>query len=244
MENKQTGPLNKQVLGQNKAQVAGMFDDIAPRYDLLNHVLSLSRDIRWRKKLVKELSKYQPGMILDLASGTGDLAIGMLTLNPDKIFSADISEKMLKIAAEKFNRQLNSEKFECLVFPAEKIPFPDNSFDAVTIGFGIRNFENPASALDEIYRVLKPGGALAVLEFGTPQNFLWKNMYYFYQHFFMAPLGKIISRHKSAYSYLKESSRRFPCGTEFIQICEKHNFKKQVVKKFQGGIAYMYIHTK
>lgn len=244
MENQQTGSLNKQVLGRNRAQVAEMFDDIAPRYDKLNRILSFRRDIRWRKKLVKELNGFQPQCILDLASGTGDLALEMLSLKPVKIYSADISEGMLKIARLKFDRATKTDIFECAVFPAEKIPFTDNLFDAVTIGFGIRNFENPETALEEIFRVLKPGGVLAVLEFGEPENSWWKALYHFYQRFFMAPVGKLISRHQSAYSYLKDSSRKFSYGVKFASLCERHGLQKKLTKKLQGGIAYLYIHTK
>lgn len=243
MENKPTRTLNSQVLGKEKDEVAKMFDDIAPKYDRLNRILSFRSDVRWRKKLVKSIASYNPQLILDLASGTGDLAIELLALHPKKIILADISDGMLELAKKKTSKIKNTI-FEFQNFSAEKIPIESNSIDAVTIGFGIRNFENPSLALDEIYRVLKNEGVLSILEFGIPANPCFRFIYKIYQRFILAPLGRIISGHHSAYSYLKKSTSHFPYGEEFVTICETSGFKLRKIKKLQGGIAYMYVYTK
>lgn len=217
-----------------------MFDSISKRYDFLNHFLSLGIDKGWRKKAVNELRELKPKHILDMATGTADLAIEALTLNPEKVTGIDLSEGMLSIGRTKVNAKKYDGKIELLKGDSEKISFPDNTFDACTVGFGVRNFENLGAGLQEIYRVLKPGGKLVVLEFSKPRKFPVKNMYNFYFHTILPFWGRYISSNNSAYTYLPESVKHFPDGEAFTDQLTVHGFKQVTSKQLTFGICSIY----
>lgn len=223
-----------------KEQVAEMFDNISEKYDFLNHFFSMGIDKRWRKKAIKSLVDISPKRILDVATGTGDFAIEALKLSPDKIVGIDISEGMLEVGRKKIKERRLEENIEFKKADSEALPFSDNQFDAVTVGFGVRNFQNLQRGLDEIYRVLKPGGKLVVLEFSKPKAFPFKQLYFLYFKTVMPTVGKIVSKDKSAYSYLPESVLAFPEGKEFEAILEKSGFKTPDSKPVTGGIARIY----
>jgi demethylmenaquinone methyltransferase/2-methoxy-6-polyprenyl-1,4-benzoquinol methylase len=191
------------------AQIAKMFDKIAPRYDSLNHFMSFRLDKKWRKKTVSLLRDIKNPVLLDLATGTGDLAIELTKLKPISIYAADISPKMLEIATRKINRK----RLQMTIFPkqasSENLPFDKNTFNAVTVSFGIRNFENPAKSLQEIYRVLKPKGKVIIMEFSMPNNSIIKPLYLFYLTKIIPLWGHLFSKNKAAYKYLSESIMQF-----------------------------------
>lgn len=201
-----------------------MFDNIAYRYDFLNHLLSLGIDIRWRKKAVKFIGSSNPKKILDVASGTGDFAIEALTLHPEKIVAFDLSEGMLKICRQKAEKKNALHIIECIKGDSEKLPFAESSFDAVTVGFGVRNFENLEIGLKEIFRVLKPNGKLAILEASFPKNTIIHWLYSCYFGKFVPVIGRLFSKDVRAYEYLPESVRAFPEGLEFVKILENIGF--------------------
>jgi demethylmenaquinone methyltransferase / 2-methoxy-6-polyprenyl-1,4-benzoquinol methylase len=238
-EHKPLKPYDMKGLGK-KEEVALMFDNIAPRYDLLNHLLSLGIDKGWRKKAISMLDTIKPKTILDVATGTGDFAISALTLNPQKITGIDISEGMLESGREKIVRKGLSEKIELIYGDSENLPFADNSFDASTVAFGVRNFENLDKGLKEIHRVLKKGGCLVVLEFSKPRYFPMKQIYFFYFRFILPLVGRIISGDRSAYSYLPESVSRFPDGKAFINHLKEAGFSQLTEKRLTFGIATIY----
>lgn len=227
-----------------KAQIAEMFNNIAFKYDFLNHFLSLNIDKVWRKKVVNILSEKQPKQILDVATGTGDLAIASLKANPEKIIGIDISEGMLKIGLEKIKKKGLSDKISLQLGDAELIPFADNTFDASTVSFGARNFENLNKGLSEMHRVLSPEGIVVVLEFTMPSKFPIKQLYQFYFKYILPTLGKLFSKDNSAYTYLPESVQAFPQNEEFIVQLEKAGFKDCKYKKLSFGIAAIYTGTK
>lgn len=227
-----------------KQQVEEMFDSISKRYDFLNHFLSLGIDKIWRKKAIAKLKDLQPKMILDMATGTADLALAGLKLNPDKIIGIDLSEGMLDMGRKKISHLGLSDKIELRKGDSEKILFGDNVFDACTVGFGVRNFENLDAGLSEIYRVLKPGAMLVVLEFSKPRVFPVKQIYNFYFNAILPFWGRYISRNNSAYSYLPESVRHFPDGKQFIGHLEKAGFKNNGQKSLSFGICSIYTGTK
>jgi demethylmenaquinone methyltransferase/2-methoxy-6-polyprenyl-1,4-benzoquinol methylase len=193
-------PYKNSELGK-KEQVAKMFDNISEDYDGLNRVISLGIDVSWRKKVVKLIGENNPQQILDIATGTGDLALMMAKLNPKKIVGLDISAGMLEVGKQKIAKANLSDKIEMIVGDSENIPFDDNTFDAITVSFGVRNFENLDKGLTEIYRVLKPGGKFVVLETSNPTKFPFKQGYKFYTNFILPVIGKIFSKGKVAYSY-------------------------------------------
>ena len=224
-----------------KQQVAEMFDNISHKYDFLNHFLSLGIDIRWRKKAVKQLTEIQPKLMLDIATGTGDFAIEALNkLNPDKIIGVDISEGMLSVGREKLKKKKLDDKIELLSGDSENLPFEDNKFDAIIVAFGVRNFENLEKGLAEMYRVLRPGGKVVVLEFSKPKRFPFKQLYNFYFKNILPTLGKTISKDNSAYTYLPESVRSFPDGNAFTSILDKLGFNKTECKPLTLGISSIY----
>ncbi|MDH5382258.1 MAG: bifunctional demethylmenaquinone methyltransferase/2-methoxy-6-polyprenyl-1,4-benzoquinol methylase UbiE, partial [Cyclobacteriaceae bacterium] len=190
----------KEEKKSKKEQVAHMFDNISGKYDFLNHFLSLGIDIRWRKKAIKFLKNDHPKQILDVATGTGDFAIETLKLNPEKVVGVDISEGMLAVGREKIKKKGLENKIELLSGDSENLPFKDNTFDAVTVAFGVRNFENLELGLAEINRVLKPNGKLVVLEFSKPTKFPFKQLYNFYFKFILPKIGNTISKDRSAYT--------------------------------------------
>jgi demethylmenaquinone methyltransferase/2-methoxy-6-polyprenyl-1,4-benzoquinol methylase len=223
-----------------KEQVAKMFDNISHRYDFLNHFLSLGIDKGWRKKAIRLLKPFQPKLMLDVATGTGDFALQALDLSPDKIIGVDISEGMLEVGRKKMRERGLTEKIEMLTADSENLPFLDNKFDAVTVGFGVRNFENLSKGLLEIHRVMKPDAVVAILEFSRPRRFPFKQFYNFYFKTILPKIGQLISRDKVAYTYLPESVEAFPDGTDFVAILKNTGFKNVACKPLTFGISSIY----
>lgn len=223
-----------------KQQVADMFDNISHKYDFLNHFLSLGIDIRWRKKAIKLLKEIEPKQILDIATGTGDFAIESLKLNPDHVIGVDISEGMLNVGREKLKKRKLDDKITLTSGDSENLPFEDNKFDAIIVAFGVRNFENLEKGLSEMFRVLRPGGKVVVLEFSKPKRFPFKQLYNFYFKNILPTLGKTISKDNAAYTYLPESVRSFPDGKDFTSILDKLGFKDTVCKPLTLGISSIY----
>lgn len=223
-----------------KGQVEEMFDQISPRYDFLNHLLSVHIDKIWRRKAVKILSRYNPRTILDVATGTGDFAIAAARLNPRKITGIDLSEGMLKFGRKKIERKGMGNIIELRKGDSENLPYPENTFDAAIVGFGVRNFENLETGLSEIFRVLKPGGAFIVLEFSKPKNRFFRSLYFFYFTRILPWLGRLVSKNSRAYSYLPESVQEFPDGDDFIRILEAIGFAKCRWFPQTFGIATIY----
>jgi demethylmenaquinone methyltransferase / 2-methoxy-6-polyprenyl-1,4-benzoquinol methylase len=227
-----------------REQVAEMFDNISPKYDLLNHVLSAGIDIYWRKKAIRLLKPEQPKKILDIATGTGDFAIEALALKPDKVIGVDISEGMLAIGREKMKKLGHDSVIELRTGDSEKLLFPDNEFDAVIVSFGVRNFENLLRGLTDMHRVTRPGGTCVVLEFSKPRLFPFKQLYGFYSNTVMPMIGRLISKDQSAYTYLPESVQAFPDGPDFIRIFEQAGFTKTKWISLTFGICSIYIGKK
>ncbi|AMM50223.1 ubiquinone biosynthesis methyltransferase UbiE [Rufibacter sp. DG15C] len=223
-----------------KTQVANMFNSIAKRYDFLNHFLSAGIDIIWRKKAVKLLEKAQPKTILDIATGTGDFALEAVRLKPQQITGIDISEGMLAVGREKIQKRGLSHLIQLHVGDSENIQFPDNHFDAITVAFGVRNFENLEKGLSEMYRVLKPGGMVVILEFSKPQSFPMKQGYNFYFKNILPLFGKLISKDNAAYTYLPESVQAFPDGNDFLSIFQRIGFKDTKWHSLTFGISSIY----
>jgi demethylmenaquinone methyltransferase/2-methoxy-6-polyprenyl-1,4-benzoquinol methylase len=227
-----------------KAQVAEMFNDIAGKYDFLNHFLSLGIDKGWRKKAIKEIAKVQPKKILDVATGTGDLAIAAMAVHPEYVTGVDIAEQMLevgrkKIAEKNLNKIINLQSGD-----SEALPFEANAFDAVTCAYGVRNFEHLDAGLKEMYRVMRPGGKLAILEFSHPQQFPVKQLYKFYFRYILPALGRMVSKHSRAYTYLPESVNAFPEGKKFVEILGRCGFKEAKARALTLGITTLYTATK
>ncbi len=229
---------------QKKLQVELMFDQIAPKYDFLNHFLSLGIDKLWRKKAVRILSGYNSEMILDVASGTGDFAIAASKLNPRKIIGFDLSEQMLNVGREKVKRKGLDHIIEFLKGDSEAMPFQDKQFDAITVAFGVRNFENLENGLKEFYRVLKDDGVAVILEFSKPKYFPMKQLYLFYFFKILPLVGRLISKDQSAYSYLPESVMAFPDDQKFLTLLRKMGFSKTMQHRLSFGIATIYIAQK
>jgi demethylmenaquinone methyltransferase / 2-methoxy-6-polyprenyl-1,4-benzoquinol methylase len=223
-----------------KRQVEEMFDQISPRYDLLNHLLSANIDKTWRRKAVEILSTFQPKTILDVATGTADFAIAAADLMPEKITGIDLSEGMMNIGRQKINKLGLNHLIELQKADSESLPFNNDAFDAVTVGFGVRNFENLQKGLEEIYRVLKPGGIFIVLEFSRPENKVFGSLYIFYFTKILPLLGRLISSNNRAYSYLPESVQNFPDGKDFLERLEKAGFNSCTSKPLTMGIASIY----
>lgn len=223
-----------------KEQVAKMFNNISKRYDLLNHLLSLGIDITWRKKAIKKLTKHQPKIILDVATGTGDFAIEALKLNPEKVIGVDISEGMLEHGRKKLEKKGLSDRIELLYGDSENLPFDDNKFEAIIAAFGVRNFENLEAGLTEMHRVMKKGGKVVILEFSRPSKFPFKQLYNFYFKFILPLIGRIIAKDQSAYSYLPESVQHFPDGDNFLNILNKIGFTKTQCTPLTFGISSIY----
>ncbi len=223
-----------------KEQVEQMFDNISGKYDELNHILSMGIDVGWRKKVVKKVGATKPETILDIATGTGDLAIMMAKSTQAKITGFDLSAGMLEVGKNKVAEQKLDDRIEMIQGDAENMPFADNSFDCITVAFGVRNFENLKKGLDEIYRVLKPGGKFIILEFSQPESFPMKQLYGFYSKNILPRIGKKISKDESAYTYLPESVKAFPYGEEMKNILKNSNFTKTTDKKLTFGIASIY----
>jgi demethylmenaquinone methyltransferase / 2-methoxy-6-polyprenyl-1,4-benzoquinol methylase len=224
-----------------KRQVEKMFDKIAYRYDFLNHFLSAGIDIGWRKKAIKQLRSLDPKSVLDVATGTADMAIlASQLLNADKIVGIDISEGMLEIGKKKIERLGLQQRIELLKGDSETIIFNSNSFDAVTVAFGVRNFQDLELGLSEIKRVLKPGGKLIVLECTKPKLPVIKNFYNLYLNLIAPWIGRVVSKNKNAYQYLNESVQKFPEGNDFVQILNKLGYKNASCKTLSLGISSIY----
>jgi demethylmenaquinone methyltransferase/2-methoxy-6-polyprenyl-1,4-benzoquinol methylase len=232
-------PYKNSDLGK-KEQVAKMFDAISKNYDGLNRVISLGIDVKWRKKVVKIVGKNKPKQILDIATGTGDLALMMAELSPDKIIGLDISEGMLAVGKEKIAKVNLSEKIEMVVGDSEEMPFDDDTFDAITVSFGVRNFANLDKGIKEIARVLKPSGVLVILETSNPMKFPFKQGYKLHTHLFLPIIGKLFSKDKVAYSYLSESANSFPFGAAFNNILQKNGFTSTEDTPVTFGVATIY----
>ena len=225
--------------------IATMFDRISPKYDALNHLLSLNIDKVWRKKTVKTVSSFFPKTILDLATGTADLAIELAKLNPQAhIIGVDFSEKMLEIGKVKIAKQGLDSQIELQWGNAASLPFEDNSFDTVTVAFGVRNFEDLNKGLSEIRRVLKPGGLAFILEFSMPENFPIKQAYRLYFKHILPKIGKWISKDAHAYSYLPESVERFPKPSDFLRTLSDNGLIESSARHLGCGIATLYWATK
>ncbi len=228
-----------------KEQVAEMFDNIAPKYDFLNQLLSLGIHKGWRKKSVKLLIPSAPKLMLDVATGTGDFAIeANKRLNPDKIIGVDISEGMMKFGRVKLKKLGLDHKIELLVGDSENLSFSENTFDAITVGFGVRNFETLEKGMAGMFRVLKPGGTIVVLEFSKPKKFPIKQLFNFYFNTVTPFIGKIFSKDNRAYTYLPESVKAFPEGEQFIEIMKKTGFVNCTRQPLSFGIASIYVGCK
>jgi len=227
-------------MSPKKDSVQKMFDDISPKYDFLNHFLSFGIDFSWRKKLVAMLSVKNPRRILDVATGTGDVAISLTTLNPEKIVGIDISEKMLDIARRKVTEKGMQDVISFKQSDAERIPFSDGTFDAVTVAFGVRNYEDLRKGLSEMKRVLRPGGTMMILEFSHPSGTPFRQFYRFYSRYVIPFIGKLISSHSEAYRYLPESVAAFPSGSDFLNILKELDLINCHQQILSFGIASIY----
>ncbi|MCP9198456.1 bifunctional demethylmenaquinone methyltransferase/2-methoxy-6-polyprenyl-1,4-benzoquinol methylase UbiE [Gramella sp. GC03-9] len=227
-----------------KKQVEQMFDNISGSYDSLNRVISLGTDIKWRKKVIQTVAETNPENVLDIATGTGDLAIQMVPTGAKRIVGLDLSEGMLSVARKKIAEKDLDTRIEMIQGDSENLPFEDNSFDAITVAFGVRNFENLEKGLEEIYRVLNPGGIFVVLETSVPTKFPYKQGYHLYSNYILPAIGKVFSKDKNAYSYLSKSAANFPYGIAFNNILEKIGFNnvKDLPQTF--GVATIYIASK
>ena len=235
----------KESDGSKKEQVTEMFDNVAGKYDLLNHVLSGGIDIYWRKKALSMLKNNTNRLVLDIATGTGDLAIeAHRMLKPEKIIGVDISSGMLEEGRTKIKKLGLEDKIEMQLGDSEKLHFDDNTFDTVIVSFGVRNFENLLKGLSDMNRVLKPGGTCLVVEFSKPKNYFFKHAYWFYSTKILPLIGKLISKDRSAYTYLPESVKAFPDGEDFLQVYREAGFKETRAVPLTFGICSVYIGKK
>lgn len=223
-----------------KEQVTLMFDRIAFRYDLMNRLLSFGIDVGWRKRMVKILSPDHPKMILDVATGTADVAIQLASLDPDQITGIDISQEMLSRGREKLKEKKLDQLISLIHADSEKLPFEDNKFDAVTVAFGVRNFEHLEMGLSELFRVLKKDGKLVILEFSKPSSFPFKQLFRFYFTAICPALGKWITNDKMAYDYLHRSVAEFPDGKNFTTLLNKTGFAETQCFPLTFGISSIY----
>ena len=240
---KNVTPYQDSDLGK-KEQVTQMFNTISEHYDGLNRVISFGIDIKWRKRVVAILKKKKPEMLLDIATGTGDLAINLVQTGAKKIVGLDISPGMLEVGKKKVLAKQMERTIEMIEGDSENLPFEDNTFDAVTVAFGVRNFETLEKGLSEIYRVLKPTGTFVVLETSVPTKTPYKQGYHFYTKNILPRIGKLFSKDDSAYAYLSESASVFPHGENFNNILRKIGFIDVVNKPQTFGVASIYVATK
>lgn len=237
---KKVTPYKDSELGK-KQQVTQMFDTISGNYDGLNRVISFGIDVKWRKKVVKTVADRKPENVLDIATGTGDLAIQIAESCPEaKITGLDISPGMLEVGKEKVKKKNLETRIDMVIGDSEALPFSDNSFDAITVAFGVRNFEDLEKGLSEIQRVLKPGGVFVVLETSVPVKFPFKQGYQLYSKGILPLIGRLFSKDRSAYAYLSESASVFPFGEAFNNILEKTGFIKVTDKPQTFGVATIY----
>lgn len=236
-------PYKNSTLGK-KEQVAQMFDTISGNYDNLNRVISFGIDVKWRKKVLKIVSDSKPNIILDIATGTGDLAILMAQSNAEKIIGLDISAGMLEVGRKKIEEKKLSNSIELILADSENMPFEDNYFDAITVSFGVRNFENLEKGFAEILRVLKPNGVFVILETSVPVKTPYKQGYGFYTKYILPIIGKLFSKDNSAYGYLSESAAIFPFGEALNNILRKIGFINVVAMPQTFGVATIYSASK
>ncbi|OXB02947.1 bifunctional demethylmenaquinone methyltransferase/2-methoxy-6-polyprenyl-1,4-benzoquinol methylase [Flavobacterium oncorhynchi] len=236
-------PYKDSSLGK-KEQVAQMFDNISGNYDNLNRVISFGIDVKWRKKVLKIVSDTKPKVILDIATGTGDLAILMAQTKAEKIIGLDISAGMLEVGKKKVEEKNLSSVIDLVLGDSENIPFEDNYFDAITVGFGVRNFENLEKGFAEILRVLKPDGLFVILETSNPDKFPYKQGYNFYNKNILPLIGKLFSKDNHAYGYLSESAAVFPYGEALNNILRKTGFIDVVAMPQTFGVATIYSASK
>jgi len=242
MPEKLVKPYNSEK--SKKEEVAEMFNNISANYDFLNHFLSLGIDHLWRKKAIKQLKNLEVKKVIDIATGTGDFAIASLKLNPDEVIGVDISSGMLEVGSKKMKNKGHDKTIKMILGDSENLGFEDNYFDALTVGFGVRNFENLEKGLSEMLRVIRPGGKIVILEFSKPKKFPVKQVFSFYSKYFIPFFGKRISKDQQAYAYLPESVAAFPEGKEFESILRNLNYKSVQSIILSGGIATIYTGTK
>ncbi len=240
---KKVTPYKDSDLGK-KEQVTQMFDTISENYDGLNRVISFGIDIKWRKRVVAILKMKKPEILLDIATGTGDLAINLVQTGARKIVGLDISPGMLEVGKRKVLEKHMEKTIEMIEGDSENLPFEDNMFDAVTVAFGVRNFETLEKGLSEIHRVLKPTGTIVVLETSVPTKTPYKQGYHFYTKNILPRIGRLFSKDDSAYAYLSESASVFPHGENFNNILRKIGFIDVVNKPQTFGVASIYVATK
>ncbi|WP_445452947.1 bifunctional demethylmenaquinone methyltransferase/2-methoxy-6-polyprenyl-1,4-benzoquinol methylase UbiE [Flavobacterium sp. 25HG05S-40] len=236
-------PYKDSKLGK-KEQVTQMFDTISGNYDGLNRVISLGIDVKWRDKVVALVAEKNPETILDIATGTGDLVLLMAKTNAKRIIGLDISAGMLEVGKQKIEKAHLKDRIEMVLGDSESMPYPDNYFDAITVSFGIRNFETLEKGLAEIYRVLKPGGIFVILETSMPTKFPFKQGYTFYTKLILPIIGRIFSKDNSAYGYLSESAANFPFGENLNNILRKISFIECKAMPQTFGVATIYTATK
>jgi demethylmenaquinone methyltransferase/2-methoxy-6-polyprenyl-1,4-benzoquinol methylase len=227
-----------------KQQIEQMFDNISPKYDFLNRSLSLGIDVWWRRKMMRELKGLDLNQVLDIATGTADVALATSKLKPNSIIGVDISEGMLSVGRIKVEKKGLSSLIKLQKADSENLPFSENQFDAITVAFGVRNFEHLSKGLDEMCRVLKPGGKLVILEFSRPRIFPVKQLYDFYFRYFCPWWGKVVSKDNSAYKYLYDSVSAFPEGEQFLSIANQSGFKQLKAQRLTFGIVSLYTATK
>jgi demethylmenaquinone methyltransferase/2-methoxy-6-polyprenyl-1,4-benzoquinol methylase len=238
--------MTKPPVGQaegKREQVEAMFDEIAPRYDLLNRVLSFGTDVWWRKRAVAFLGEalpFRPRRLLDVATGTADLAVEALSLKPDEVVGVDISEGMLRLAAQKLAKRGLMDRIRLVQADAAALPFDDGSFDGALVGFGVRNFEDLRAGLAGIRRVLRPAAPLVVLEFGHPTAFPVRQAYEAYSRHVLPRVGRAVSGSDEAYTYLPESVAAFPDGADFLRELEAVGFREAEAKPLTFGIVSLY----
>ncbi len=231
--------------GSKQEQIQRMFDKIAPSYDRLNHALSLGIDRRWRRTAVDALGKHKPQQILDIATGTGDFALLLAKrIKPQHIVGADISEGMMAVGREKVKEEGLQNVISFQYEDCMQLSFPDGSFDAVTSSYGVRNFQNLDKGLQEMQRVLRPGGHLLIVELTPPPSFPMKQLFWLYAHVVMPLLGRLISHDDSAYTYLPASMEAFPQPEQMEGILRKAGFAEVQWRRFTFGISTMYLATK
>lgn len=240
---KKVTPYQESKLNKKK-QVEQMFDKISGNYDGLNRVISMGTDVSWRKKVIALVKAEQPKAVLDIATGTGDLAIQMTEIKAEKIVGLDLSEGMLQVARKKIAAKNLTEKVEMIQGDSEDLPFEENSFDAITVAFGVRNFENLEKGLSEIHRVLKPGGIFVVLETSVPTRFPFKQGYKLYSGSILPLIGRVFSKDREAYLYLSKSAAAFPYGDAFNNILKKTGFINVEDKPQTFGVATIYTASK
>lgn len=229
-----------QIDTSKKQQVEEMFDNISERYDFLNHFLSLGIDKIWRKKVRRHVAATGALQILDVATGTADLAIELTKIPNAKIIGIDISRGMLDRGDVKIERLQLEKRIQLQQADSENLPFEDETFDAITVSFGVRNFENLESGMKEMLRVLKPGGMLAVLEFSKPRNWFFSAVYWFYFKYILPTLGRLISKDATAYTYLPESVAAFPEGEKFADLAKSFGYSDVKFKGLTFGISTLY----